>query len=146
MCSGEMGIDKSSCVDSYQLKAHLRADYSQLSAVHTIFPNFCVFFCLLGLAVWVFFLSSPSPGWLTYLHVNQNTRARFVMVNNSGTILYRYRFFLKFFLKCNQNCLKTAGNPRDMRRFQVSLSIKLSLSFSFSPLPYIARNKYDDGL
>ncbi|CAB1321997.1 unnamed protein product, partial [Coregonus sp. 'balchen'] len=27
-------------------------------------------------------------------------------------------FFLKFFLKCNQNCLKTAGNPRDMRRFQ----------------------------
>uniref|UniRef100_A0A8C5F8P2 IPT/TIG domain-containing protein n=1 Tax=Gadus morhua TaxID=8049 RepID=A0A8C5F8P2_GADMO len=32
------------------------------------------------------------------------------------------RFFLKFFLKCNQNCLKTAGNPRDMRRFQVVLS------------------------
>ncbi|XP_036841081.1 transcription factor COE3 isoform X1 [Oncorhynchus mykiss] len=28
------------------------------------------------------------------------------------------RFFLKFFLKCNQNCLKNAGNPRDMRRFQ----------------------------
>ncbi|KAG9346845.1 hypothetical protein JZ751_007194, partial [Albula glossodonta] len=27
-------------------------------------------------------------------------------------------FFLKFFLKCNQNCLKNAGNPRDMRRFQ----------------------------
>ncbi|CAI5454235.1 unnamed protein product [Caenorhabditis angaria] len=32
------------------------------------------------------------------------------------------RFFLKFFLKCNQNCLKNAGNPRDMRRFQVVLS------------------------
>lgn len=31
-----------------------------------------------------------------------------------------HRFFLKFFLKCNQNCLKNAGNPRDMRRFQVS--------------------------
>uniref|UniRef100_A0A158R556 IPT/TIG domain-containing protein n=1 Tax=Syphacia muris TaxID=451379 RepID=A0A158R556_9BILA len=31
------------------------------------------------------------------------------------------RFFLKFFLKCNQNCLKNAGNPRDMRRFQVVL-------------------------
>ena len=30
------------------------------------------------------------------------------------------RFFLKFFMKCNQNCLKNAGNPRDMRRFQVS--------------------------
>ncbi|XP_057385889.1 transcription factor COE4 isoform X4 [Balaenoptera acutorostrata] len=29
------------------------------------------------------------------------------------------RFFLKFFLKCNQNCLKNAGNPRDMRRFQL---------------------------
>ena len=33
--------------------------------------------------------------------------------------LYLCRFFLKFFLKCNQNCLKNAGNPRDMRRFQV---------------------------
>ncbi|XP_042213997.1 transcription factor collier-like [Homarus americanus] len=32
------------------------------------------------------------------------------------------RFFLKFFLKCNQNCLKNAGNPRDMRRFQVVTS------------------------
>ena len=30
-----------------------------------------------------------------------------------------FRYFLKFFLKCNQNCLKNAGNPRDMRRFQV---------------------------
>ena len=26
-------------------------------------------------------------------------------------------------MKCNQNCLKTAGNPRDMRRFQVSYLI-----------------------
>ncbi|KAL7668787.1 hypothetical protein ACOME3_009474 [Neoechinorhynchus agilis] len=32
------------------------------------------------------------------------------------------RHFLKFFLKCNQNCLKNAGNPRDMRRFQVVLT------------------------
>uniref|UniRef100_H2LPR7 EBF transcription factor 2 n=1 Tax=Oryzias latipes TaxID=8090 RepID=H2LPR7_ORYLA len=37
------------------------------------------------------------------------------------------RFFLKFFLKCNQNCLKTAGNPRDMRRFQVVLSSTISV-------------------
>uniref|UniRef100_UPI0037E95319 transcription factor COE2 isoform X2 n=1 Tax=Semicossyphus pulcher TaxID=241346 RepID=UPI0037E95319 len=37
------------------------------------------------------------------------------------------RFFLKFFLKCNQNCLKTAGNPRDMRRFQVVLSSTMSV-------------------
>ncbi|KAE9552475.1 hypothetical protein FO519_004327 [Halicephalobus sp. NKZ332] len=32
------------------------------------------------------------------------------------------KYFLKFFLKCNQNCLKNAGNPRDMRRFQVILT------------------------
>ncbi len=35
-----------------------------------------------------------------------------------------FRFFLKFFLKCNQNCLKNAGNPRDMRRFQVTSRIR----------------------
>ena len=35
------------------------------------------------------------------------------------------RFQLKFFLKCNQNCLKNAGNPRDMRRFQVSCSTSI---------------------
>ncbi|XP_062873543.1 transcription factor COE2 isoform X4 [Trichomycterus rosablanca] len=40
------------------------------------------------------------------------------------------RFFLKFFLKCNQNCLKTAGNPRDMRRFQVVLSSTVSVDGS----------------
>jgi hypothetical protein len=32
------------------------------------------------------------------------------------------RFQLKFFLKCNQNCLKNAGNPRETRRFQVAIS------------------------
>ncbi|XP_061658529.1 transcription factor COE1-like isoform X2 [Syngnathoides biaculeatus] len=37
------------------------------------------------------------------------------------------RFFLKFFLKCNQNCLKNAGNPRDMRRFQVALLTTVSV-------------------
>ncbi|CAK9298403.1 unnamed protein product [Gordionus sp. m RMFG-2023] len=36
------------------------------------------------------------------------------------------RYFLKFFLKCNQNCLKNAGNPRDMRRFQVIISDNLN--------------------
>ncbi|NXM85743.1 COE2 factor, partial [Oenanthe oenanthe] len=41
--------------------------------------------------------------------------------------LYLSRFFLKFFLKCNQNCLKTAGNPRDMRRFQVVLSTTVNV-------------------
>ena len=28
-------------------------------------------------------------------------------------------------MKCNQNCLKNAGNPRDMRRFQVCISVVL---------------------
>ncbi|XP_069809452.1 transcription factor COE1 isoform X8 [Dendropsophus ebraccatus] len=37
------------------------------------------------------------------------------------------RFFLKFFLKCNQNCLKNAGNPRDMRRFQVVVSTTINV-------------------
>ncbi|XP_052001192.1 transcription factor COE1 [Xyrauchen texanus] len=37
------------------------------------------------------------------------------------------RFFLKFFLKCNQNCLKNAGNPRDSRRFQVLVSTTASV-------------------
>lgn len=35
------------------------------------------------------------------------------------TLYVFYRYMVKFFLKCNQNCLKNAGNPRDMRRFQV---------------------------
>jgi len=37
------------------------------------------------------------------------------------------RYTLKFFLKCNQNCLKNAGNPRDMRRFQVAVATTYSL-------------------
>ncbi|XP_052099405.1 transcription factor COE1-like isoform X1 [Mytilus californianus] len=37
------------------------------------------------------------------------------------------RFFLKFFMKCNQNCLKNAGNPRDMRRFQVAVCTTVSI-------------------
>ena len=45
-----------------------------------------------------------------------------------------FRFFLKFFLKCNQNCLKNAGNPRDMRRFQVGLR----RGFSPANLPFPA--------
>ena len=37
------------------------------------------------------------------------------------------RFYLKFFLKCNQNCLKNAGNPRDMRRFKVVVSTHVNV-------------------
>lgn len=49
--------------------------------------------------------------------VHPANRCRFI--SNITRSLCLCRFFLKFFLKCNQNCLKNAGNPRDMRRFQV---------------------------
>lgn len=49
--------------------------------------------------------------------------------------LCTHRFFLKFFLKCNQNCLKNAGNPRDMRRFQVSCSCRCALQHMLCQVP-----------
>ncbi|XP_015789518.1 transcription factor collier [Tetranychus urticae] len=49
------------------------------------------------------------------------------------------RFYLKFFLKCNQNCLKNAGNPRDMRRFQVLISTNVSVD---SPLLSVSDNMF----
>ncbi|XP_044762099.1 transcription factor collier isoform X3 [Coccinella septempunctata] len=49
------------------------------------------------------------------------------------------RFFLKFFLKCNQNCLKNAGNPRDMRRFQVVIATQVSVD---GPLLAISDNMF----
>ncbi|XP_063992239.1 transcription factor collier [Diachasmimorpha longicaudata] len=49
------------------------------------------------------------------------------------------RFFLKFFLKCNQNCLKNAGNPRDMRRFQVVISTQVGVE---GPLLAISDNMF----
>ncbi|XP_033611511.1 transcription factor collier isoform X3 [Cryptotermes secundus] len=49
------------------------------------------------------------------------------------------RFFLKFFLKCNQNCLKNAGNPRDMRRFQVVISTQVGVD---GPLLAISDNMF----
>ncbi|KAK6111656.1 IPT/TIG domain family protein [Brugia pahangi] len=49
------------------------------------------------------------------------------------------RFFLKFFLKCNQNCLKNAGNPRDMRRFQVVLGTSARVD---GPLLAISDNMF----
>lgn len=38
---------------------------------------------------------------------------------------------VKFFMKCNQNCLKTAGNPREIRRFQLVISTMANM---FHPL------------
>ncbi|XP_032794896.2 transcription factor collier isoform X1 [Daphnia magna] len=49
------------------------------------------------------------------------------------------RFFLKFFLKCNQNCLKNAGNPRDMRRFQVVVASQVSVD---GPLLAVSDNMF----
>ncbi|KAL5289457.1 EBF2 family protein [Megaselia abdita] len=49
------------------------------------------------------------------------------------------RFFLKFFLKCNQNCLKNAGNPRDMRRFQIVIATQVSVE---GPLLSISDNMF----
>ncbi|ESP00422.1 hypothetical protein LOTGIDRAFT_225788 [Lottia gigantea] len=49
------------------------------------------------------------------------------------------RFFLKFFMKCNQNCLKNAGNPRDMRRFQVAVSTSVAID---GPLLTISDNMF----
>lgn len=37
------------------------------------------------------------------------------------------RYYSKFFLKCNQNCLKNAGNPRDMRRFKIVVSTNVNV-------------------
>ncbi|XP_013397835.1 transcription factor COE3 isoform X3 [Lingula anatina] len=49
------------------------------------------------------------------------------------------RFFLKFFMKCNQNCLKNAGNPRDMRRFQVAIVTNVSVD---GPLLAVSDNMF----
>lgn len=59
--------------------------------------------------------------------------------NHHLFLLVRFRFFLKFFLKCNQNCLKNAGNPRDMRRFQVVLSTSVSVE---PPVLAISENMF----
>jgi len=39
-------------------------------------------------------------------------------------------------MKCNQNCLKNAGNPRDMRRFQVSSKVSCSLAQQYVQCAY----------
>ncbi|XP_015602901.1 transcription factor collier isoform X2 [Cephus cinctus] len=49
------------------------------------------------------------------------------------------RYYLKFFLKCNQNCLKNAGNPRDMRRFQVIISTQVEVE---GPLLAVSDNMF----
>ncbi|XP_041370568.1 transcription factor COE1-like isoform X3 [Gigantopelta aegis] len=49
------------------------------------------------------------------------------------------RFFLKFFMKCNQNCLKNAGNPRDMRRFQVAVCTNVAVD---GPLLTVSDNMF----
>ncbi|XP_010084274.1 PREDICTED: uncharacterized protein LOC104470880, partial [Pterocles gutturalis] len=62
----------------------------------------------------------PSPGGK---QLSGFEMPRFVLTAPST----QSEFFLKFFLKCNQNCLKNAGNPRDMRRFQVVVSTTVNV-------------------
>ncbi len=60
-----------------------------------------------------------------YFQFSKQTLPYDIMEDNSYHLyiyILFFRFFVKFFMKCNQNCLKSAGNPRDMRRFQVALS------------------------
>lgn len=59
------------------------------------------------------------------------------------SFLLSHRFFLKFFLKCNQNCLKNAGNPRDMRRFQVT-EIYFTHMLYFCPCLSLSRSLFAD--
>ena len=33
------------------------------------------------------------------------------------------RYYMQVYAKCNQNCVKIAGNPRDSRRFRVSIDV-----------------------
>lgn len=66
------------------------------------------------------------------LCILQTTTAQvFRFISNLACPDCLHRFFLKFFLKCNQNCLKNAGNPRDMRRFQVKKNIFAYFSNTF---------------
>ena len=50
----------------------------------------------------------------------QKHQLRLSLIWSLSSQSFHSRNALKFYLKCNQNCLKNAGNPRDMRRFQVS--------------------------
>ena len=34
--------------------------------------------------------------------------------------IHLFRYYMQVYAKCNQNCVKIAGNPRDSRRFRVS--------------------------
>lgn len=122
-------------------------DYSHIGCTLPEFFNFCLlgfgFVCFVSVLI-----NYYSPALLIHHHVNHydvyfktEYNTCFVMVNRSDVVLYLSRFFLKFFLKCNQNCLKTAGNPRDMRRFQVSLtrlSINLSAVFLLFLFPLLS--------
>eukprot|EP00118_Oscarella_pearsei_P018720 m.193333 g.193333 ORF g.193333 m.193333 type:complete len:532 (+) comp39477_c0_seq19:104-1699(+) len=48
------------------------------------------------------------------------------------------KYHVKFFLKCNQNCLKNAGNPKDLRRFQIAVATSADFSTTAKVLAYSA--------
>ncbi|KAH9363176.1 hypothetical protein HPB48_011856 [Haemaphysalis longicornis] len=74
------------------------------------------------------------------LLINKTLSHRTLLASTQGALFFpTKRFFLKFFLKCNQNCLKNAGNPRDMRRFQVVISNQVSVE---GPLLAVSDNMF----
>ncbi|KAK0080900.1 hypothetical protein PV325_013147 [Microctonus aethiopoides] len=75
----------------------------------------------------------------TGICVRVNAAASDWLMQYSSRAFPSCRFFLKFFLKCNQNCLKNAGNPRDMRRFQVIISTQVGVD---GPLLAVSDNMF----
>lgn len=86
--------------------------------------------------IWLCCLLTKLSWSLRILQTKTVKVCRFI--SNIASPVCLCRFFLKFFLKCNQNCLKNAGNPRDMRRFQVKKkNILAHFSKTFPAFPLI---------
>ena len=64
----------------------------------------------------------------------------------SSLFFWSSRYQMKFFLKCNQNCLKSAGNPRDMRRFLIVAATRDPFrhceAHAFSQNIFVHNNRY----
>jgi len=75
----------------------------------------------LSLPLHLYEVPFSAPGQSTNLigHFESTAFTR-ASSNIAKHFFFNFRYFVKFFMKCNQNCLKSAGNPRDVRRFQVS--------------------------
>ncbi|PIO72288.1 IPT/TIG domain protein [Teladorsagia circumcincta] len=82
-------------------------------------------------------IDSVSKQAITYEGQDKNPEMCRVLLTHE--VMCRY--FLKFFLKCNQNCLKNAGNPRDMRRFQASVVLSTTARID-GPLLAVSENMF----